>query len=602
MFVRSIAARVFAGASVLALAAVATPANAQRVDSITAFGDSYADDGNAVQLGLVPPALLPLYPTGRFTGGTNYVDTLSQLLDAPVDNFAIGGARANPDFLFEVNSFVTGATVGGVFPATSATFDEGDLVTISIGGNDARAYGSTPGASVAGAPAAAAPAIGAATAGLDALVAAGAPTISFLAGDTGRLPEVAALPSVAAIRTAYSTAFNAGMQQALAGYAADGVIVHYLDLTAMLDQVVANPAAYGLTAITCPAFPDTTCVANAGAGYLFYGDLLHPTSQGSAIIARYVATQLTGPLVLQAPSDLALDTARQFGRTLSLRTDLGGRTAGPGLRAFLMADGFSRSVDATNTNDEFDVEGLGVTAGVEFGLAAGVVGVAANYSRPRVRFGNEAFRDNGRSYQVGAYAALAAGPVFGQAHVGYGSDRHRLTRTGVVANMTAEPDGSHVLAGAKAGYLMPMGLLRLGPVLALDYAKAKVDAYTEDGDPALTLNVGAQSFDALVGGIGIELRGAAAVPGAAFRPFAAAMLEKDLSGDGRTLVWSQTSAPGIVNSFDVEDRSTRAYGRFSAGAEVSVLGSIQLQGAASTTVGKKQGDDLSGHIGLSVGF
>ena len=35
-----------------------------------------------------------LYPTGRFSGGTNYIDTLSQLLAAPVENFAIGGARA----------------------------------------------------------------------------------------------------------------------------------------------------------------------------------------------------------------------------------------------------------------------------------------------------------------------------------------------------------------------------------------------------------------------------------------------------------------------------------------------------------------------------
>ncbi|HJU77335.1 MAG TPA: hypothetical protein VJ597_05335, partial [Sphingomicrobium sp.] len=82
--------RALIGASALALAAV--PAAAQRVDRIVAFGDSYADDNNALQLGLIPPAFQPLYPTGRFTGGSNYVDSLSELLDAPVDNFAIGGA------------------------------------------------------------------------------------------------------------------------------------------------------------------------------------------------------------------------------------------------------------------------------------------------------------------------------------------------------------------------------------------------------------------------------------------------------------------------------------------------------------------------------
>src|SRR3546814_8013080 len=60
------------------------PASAQSVDRIVAFGDSYADDGNLFELiGIDPPFV---YPTGRFSGGTNFVDTMSTLLNAPVDN------------------------------------------------------------------------------------------------------------------------------------------------------------------------------------------------------------------------------------------------------------------------------------------------------------------------------------------------------------------------------------------------------------------------------------------------------------------------------------------------------------------------------------
>lgn len=584
----------------LSMAAVAAPAAAQRVDEIIAFGDSYADEGNAFELGLVRPELKPLYPTGRFTGGTNYVDTLSQLLDAPVANFAVGGARANPDFLAEIGAFVSGG--GGVFPTVTPLLDEGDLVTVSIGGNDARAYGSTPGATVGEAAAAAAPAIGATAAGLDVLVAAGAPTISFLAGDTGQLPEVANNPSAAALRTAYSTAFNQGMQQVLAEYAADGVIVHYLDLSGVLAQVQANPAAYGITGITCPAFPDPTCLINGGAGFLIYGDLLHPTSQGSAIIARYIAAQLKAPLVLQAPSDLGLDTARQFGRTLSFRTDVNGRTAAPGLRGFVIGDYFSRDIGRSQTNDPFDVDGAGVTAGLEFGLHSGVIGVAANYSRPRVRFGNDAFRENARSYQIGAFGGFSMGAAFVQAHVAYGSDRHRLNRTGVIDNMTARPDGSHVVAGAKAGYMMSLGAVGIGPVAGLEYARAKVDAYTEEGDAALTLNVSEQSLQALTGTFGIEVRPAIASPIAGVRPFASALLEKDFTGDSRTVVFSQTSAPVIVNQFDIEDRSTEIHGRLSAGGSAIILNGIAVEAAASTTVGKDQGNELSAHVGVSLGF
>jgi len=606
---RRLATRALVSASFVALAAAATPANAQRVDTIVAFGDSYADDGNLFEILGFNPAP-QVYPTGRFSGGTNYIDTLSQILDVPVENFAIGGALTDntntngvglPGFVTEWNAFLAGG--GGPFPTVSGTLDEGDLVTVSIGGNDARFYQQT-GGTLAGAPTAAATSAAFATAGLDALVDAGAENISFLAGNTAILPEIAGDPGAQAIRNAYSTAFNAAMQDVLAGYAADGVTVHYLDLTLVAERIMANPSAYGLaSAGACSPAP--SCIASSAYSnqFLFYVDNLHLTSAGFAIVAQYVDKQLTAPLVLQAPGDLGLDTARQFGRTLAFRTDVNERSALPGLHAYVTGDYFSRSVGSSQTNDPFDIDGAGITAGAEFGLPSGVVGLAINYSRPRVRFGNDAFRENGRSYQVGAYGGLSMGSAFAQAHLGYGSDRHRLSRTGVIDNMTASPDGHHIVAGAKAGYLMPFGAMRVGPVAGLEYAKAKVDAYTEDGDAALTLNVSEQSYKALTGSLGLELRGGLDAPGLpGLRPYASALLEKDFIGDGRTLYYSQTSAPGIVNSFDFQDRSTRVYGRLAAGGSASIVGGVSLDAGISTTVGKKQGNELAAHLGLSFGF
>ena len=594
--------RALIGASALAFTTLAaTPAAAQRVDRIIAFGDSYADDGNAFELGLVSPSVAPLYPTGRFTGGTNYIDTLSQLLGVPVLNFAIGGARANPDFLTEVAVFSAGG--GGVFPTVTPAFDENDLVTVSIGGNDARAYGSTPGASVGGAAAAAAPAVAATEVGLDVLVNAGAPTISFLAGDTGQLPEVAAFPSIAAIRTAYSTAFNQGVQQVLADYAADGVMVHYLDLSLVLERVQANLAAYGLTGVTCPSFAagDLTCRLTGGEGFLIYGDLLHPTSQGSAIIARYVATQLQAPLTLQAPSDLALDTARQFGRTLTSRANFASAGAA-GIRAFLVGDTFSRDVDISDSTDPFDIDGVGMTGGVSIGLAGAAVGIAANYSRPKAKFLADIADTRTETWQVGAFAGTTIGGILAQAYVGYGTDDHEIERGGVIDNLNADADGSHWLAGVKAGYLVPMGDVRVGPVVALDYAKAKVDGYTEEGDAALTLDVNSVSARSLTGSLGVELRGQLDTGGIALRPFAAAAIEKDLIGDGRTVRFAQTSAPIIVNSWELEDRSKKAYGRLTGGAAASILEGVSLDALVSATFGRDDGEEVSAHVGLSFGF
>ena len=612
--------RRLSAASLLAATALsfAAPAQAQRVDNIVVFGDSYADDGNAFQLAGVNPVTTQIYTTGRFSGGTNYIDTLADLLGVTTENFAIGGAKTDntntsgplPGFQFEVQAFLAGGLVPA-FPTGDGVFDEDDLLAVSIGGNDARQYQQL-GGTLLGAPAAAVVAAGNATFGLDLLVDAGAQNISFLAGDTGRLPEIALDPAGAAIRSSFSSTFNTAMQSTLAGYAADGVIVHYLDLNLVLDNVIANPTAYGITnGIACPTFPgfgpppgSTACLLNAG-GYLFYGDALHLTSDGFKIVAQYVAAQLTAPLVLQAPSDVGLDVARQFGRTLTTRMDTGAPRDGDtteGLKFFVVGDTVTRHQDDGERNLDYRATSVGATAGVQYGFGTGVAGVAVNYSRPKANFTSDAADVDSRSIQVGGYAGFAIAGAFAQGYAGYGWDKHDLERAGVVEGMDADPKGHHFLIGAKGGYLMPMGAVRVGPVVALDYAKAKVDGYTESGDPALTLNVDSLSYKSLRGSAGVEVRGDFAGGGVQLRPFASAMVEKDFSGDERTVRFSQTASPIIVNSFDLTDASKKAYGRFSGGFSAAILTGVSLDIAGSATIGKDQGEETSAHLGLRIGF
>src|SRR5438309_2835633 len=189
--------RALACASLLSIAANATPASAQQISRIVAFGDSYADIGNFWRLVAISPASTGVYTTGRFSGGTNYVDTLTTLLQVQQYNFAIGGARTNnsnqtasvPGLTFEVQEFLAGGGTLG-FPTVNTTLTRSDLVAVSIGGNDARAYQQGSG-TLAGAPAAAAGSVTAFKTNMDLVMAKGTPTISFLAGDTGQLPEVA---------------------------------------------------------------------------------------------------------------------------------------------------------------------------------------------------------------------------------------------------------------------------------------------------------------------------------------------------------------------------------------------------------------------------
>jgi hypothetical protein len=108
---------------------------------IQAFGDSYADIGNLWKFtgGI---GQLPLYPTGRFSGGTNFVDTTSALLGIPQLNYAVGAAKTNGNtilgpiggFLQEVQGLPFPGLMGPIKIAPT------DLVEINIGGNDARQY------------------------------------------------------------------------------------------------------------------------------------------------------------------------------------------------------------------------------------------------------------------------------------------------------------------------------------------------------------------------------------------------------------------------------------------------------------------------------
>src|SRR6266849_3975550 len=103
----------FVCSSIIVAAAMLLPitgeARAQTVfTTIQAFGDSYADTGNLFRILGVPNP--PQYPTGRFSGGTNFVDTTSLLLGIPQNNFAIGGAKTG------TLQTATGNTVSPLLP------------------------------------------------------------------------------------------------------------------------------------------------------------------------------------------------------------------------------------------------------------------------------------------------------------------------------------------------------------------------------------------------------------------------------------------------------------------------------------------------------
>lgn len=608
-----------ASAAVAALALAATPASAQTVERIVAFGDSYADEGNLWQLLGVPPNAA--YPQGRFSDSTNFVDTMSKILQVPVDNFAIGGAFTGngningpgiPGFVTEYQSFLAG---GGpaAFPRVSGNFSATDLLVVSIGGNDARAYERSLGVNptqaqiaglLAGVPAQAAQRVAETTTGLNALIGVGARNITFLAGDVGRLPEVNGL-AIAQVGSAYATAYNNGMRTQLANYASQGVIVNYLDLNRIGDRVSANLSAFGLiSAGACPL----ACAANPDVArqYLFYVDQVHLTSRGFEIVGQYAVRQTEAPLHFEGQAEVGLQAARTFGNTLLSRLDLSSArfgSGGDGIDFFVSGSAASMDPGRTLTSLGYDVETVGATAGVEYDLSSGlIVGAAVGFTRADADFATQTGTARADGWQIGGFAGWRGGGAFVQGYAGMGSLDYDIERDAVIDSITASPDGETMTAGASAGFLLPMGSLQIGPVLNLRYARSEVDAFTENGDPVLTLNVSDQRLSSLTGSAGVEARGNLEAGGLSIQPYGSLALEREFDGDARSLTYALTAAPEIVNRWNMPGRSEDTYGRISGGVNLSLASAIALQVQATATLEAEQGNEVAGSLALRIGF
>jgi uncharacterized protein YhjY with autotransporter beta-barrel domain/phospholipase/lecithinase/hemolysin len=602
-----------AAASAALLAPAVLQAQAGPIQRVIALGDSYIDDGNVFELTGTPRP--PIYPLGRFSNGTNLVDTIARELSVPVLNYGIGGAVARAQntnlpsvqaFDLQVNSFLAG---GGpaAFPRSEGRFEPTDLLVVNIGANDARAYerslGLTPTAAQiatlqAGVPAQAQLAAADAIRNLDRLVAVGVQQMTVLGGDVGRLPEVRGAP-IAAVGSAYSNAYNGLIQQRLATYAAQGVTVNYLDINRVGDVVEANLSAFGLqSAGACPVACATDSVL--AERFLFYLDQVHLTQRGFEIVGQYAVRQIEAPLTFGAQTDIGVSTAAGFGQFMAGRLDLARPDPERPLSFFVAAHNTSHDVRNSAQSLAYDYDSFGGAAGVEYGFGGGVFGLTASYSRPKADFAEGRARAD--AVQVGAYGKVEAGGAFAQAYAGYGWLDYDISRAAVIDVITAQTDGNSLVAGGEAGYLFDVAGAQIGPVAGVQYARATLDGYRETGDPVLTLDVERQRASETLGFAGVQAQADLEAGGLAIKPYAKLTGEKELDASGRSIVYAGTATPLIVNSFEPDQGSDDIYGRVEGGASFALGSALAIQVQASATFEHPERNEVSGQLAVKLGF
>ena len=321
-----------------ALAATVPPLSAQQhapYSGIVVFGTSLSDSGNAFALrgGTntppdydVNPLLIPNAPYARgghhFTNGATWVEQFARSLglagtvrpaygsDSPIAaNYAVAATRAcdapgdeNVKLADQVAAFL--ADSSGVAPS-------GALSVIEIGGNDVRdaivaALGVLQGGGTfAQAVQAAAPILACAQQAIQTAIVtlqqAGATDfLVWTVPNPGLTPAIRSLgPGPMQVATFLATLFNTQMLLPTVhafDQASEDIDIAVLDTFALLQQITANPANFGLTNTTTacltPSVEPFFC--QAVDEYLFW-DGIHPTRAAHALVAYEAARVLAQP-------------------------------------------------------------------------------------------------------------------------------------------------------------------------------------------------------------------------------------------------------------------------------------------------------------------
>jgi len=292
-------------------------------DAIYAFGDSLSDVGNDYSLtgGLEPAS--PPYFNGQFSNGNVWLQTLAgELGVAPLTasrnggtDYAYGGAQSGSiasgsiTYTANISDVIGGGGQIAQFQAAHATADPNALYTIWIGSNDIDHVIIADGASPTQAQALLIQTAANIDAAIEALAGEGARNFLLMSiPDLGKTPvAIAQGAPTASAASALAAELNglvlagnstAGLQSLAQLAAGDGLTISVFDSYAFLDQILADPSAYGFSDVTDPCLVGTTVCSNPSA-HLFW-DAIHPTAPAHVLLGDGAAAALPATVPLPA--------------------------------------------------------------------------------------------------------------------------------------------------------------------------------------------------------------------------------------------------------------------------------------------------------------
>ena len=596
-----------------ALALAAAPAFAGPFTQTVFFGDSLTDSGHfrpaLVQVAGPNAALL-----GRFTTNpglvwseflADYYGTNAVSDNQGGTNYAVGGARVGTNTTGALGAIPAISTqVTSYLTAHGGRADPGALYTVWGGANDLFAAAAAP----AQAPVLINGAVTAQVGVVGSLTNAGAryilvPTIP----DLGLTPQFRAGGAAQqAAGTQLATTYNTALFGALSN---SGLRVIPLDTFHLLQEIVSNPAPYGIANVTGTACnpqitassltcsPANYAAPNAADTYAF-ADGVHPSGKAHQILADYAIS------VLEAPRQIALlpNSASMVGRARAER--VAAHATAPEADGMKWWGDVRGDFQRYGQGNVYDGAGPSLTFGVDWSSGNLVYGAFAGYGRQAQDFGRRRGSFDQTDLSVGGFFGWYGDNgawVNGQlswSQIDYDIDRDVVLGP-TVRRHSGSTDGENLSGGVSAGWEFGEGALRHGPVVSVLAQRIDIDGYAED-QPTLATSLAYpdQSFDSLIGSAGWQ---ASYAINEHLKPYARLTYDREFE-DAPREAWAQSqsiagSAPFAVPGVEFD----QDYGTFTFGARTKVFG-LDANIGTSVTVGQKGGNNTTVFATVGAGF
>lgn len=589
-------------AAAVSLAVASGGASAQFSGAFV-FGDSLSDAGQYGSRFTTNPGLtFPMYVTQQygitvtpsFTGGTDYgqggarVNSPSPLIPPSAPNISI--AQQVTQFLAK-----------GPLDPNAIYQLQGGANDILVLAGQAAAGQITPTQLQAGvAQAAADLAVQAAR-----LQAAGARyLVVYNVPDIGLSP-LAGAQNARGTFTALSGLFNSTLN---AGLASAGLQVIQVNTFKLLQEVIANPSAFGFTNVTSPACttasvlactPATLVAPNAALTYAF-ADGVHPTTGLALIGAQAAISQINAPAQMSVLAEAPLAVEEANFRTVDARMMSGINSSRP-MSKYEMWVAYDYGHNDFNSgsliNGNADVNTI--VAGGDIKLSEKlIIGGMFGYSDNKGDFGGSSGNYKLKETSGTLYAGYGDGPWYIGAIVGAGDLDYSINRNIQLGPLTrtesGDTSGWHFMASVLGGYWFQTSAdLQHGPFVRVAYQDIRVKQFSEQGSDSTALTFGEQKRESLITSLGWQATGRIGM----FRPFGRVSWEYE-SKDGLTFV---TATPvGLDTSYTLPGfKPDKDWVRYVVGASADFGGVTGFITGAGTS-GKSDGNYYAVTVGVRI--